>query len=67
MSEQKQVSGAHGVATVEDGLAVQTQSFSFDQALILHELERTLAAVSAFDTAAFCILPRYKESLYQEI
>jgi 6-phospho-3-hexuloisomerase len=60
MSEQKQVSGAHGVATVDDGLAVrtlfpsgtvQTQSFSFDQALILHELERTLAAVDGAEIA----------------
>ncbi len=39
MSEQKQVSGVHGAATVGE-------AFSFDQALILNELERTLAAVS---------------------
>src|SRR5271155_1766031 len=44
MSEQKQVSGFHGTATVGDG-------FSFDQTLILHELERTLAAVSGAEVA----------------
>src|SRR6202453_1582691 len=44
MSEQKQVSGVHGAASVEDG-------FPFEQALILNELERTLAAVSDAEIA----------------
>ena len=44
MSDQKQVSGVQGAATVGDG-------FSFDQALILRELERTLAAVSDAEIA----------------
>jgi 6-phospho-3-hexuloisomerase len=44
MSEQKQVSGVQGGATAGDG-------FSFDQALILRELERTLAAVSDAEIA----------------
>src|SRR6202453_3036474 len=44
MSEQKQVSGVHGAASVAD-------SFPFDQALILNELERTLAAVSEAEIA----------------
>ena len=44
MSEQKQVSGVHAAAMVGDG-------FSFDQALILNELERTLALVNGAEIA----------------
>ena len=44
MSEQKQVSCVHGAASVAD-------SFPFDQALILNELDRTLAAVSGAEVA----------------
>jgi 6-phospho-3-hexuloisomerase len=60
MSEQKQVSGVHGAASAGDGFplrtlfpsdTVQTRGFSFDQALILNELERTLAAVSDAEIA----------------
>jgi 6-phospho-3-hexuloisomerase len=60
MSEQKQVSGVHRAASVGDGFplrtffpsnTVQTRGYSFDQALILNELERTLAAVSDAEIA----------------
>jgi 6-phospho-3-hexuloisomerase len=60
MSEQKQVSGLHGAASVGDGFprptlfpsnTVQTLGYSFDQALILNELGRTLAAVSEAEIA----------------
>jgi 6-phospho-3-hexuloisomerase len=60
MSEQKQVSGVHGAASVGDGFPLQTlfpsntvqsRGYSFDQALILNELERTLAAVSDAEIA----------------
>jgi 6-phospho-3-hexuloisomerase len=60
MSEQKQVSGVHGAASVADGFrlrtvfpsnTVQTRGYSFDQAMILNELERTLAAVSEAEIA----------------
>jgi hypothetical protein len=60
VSEQKQVSGVHGAATVGDGFpvrtlspsgTVQTQAYSVDQALILHELERALAAVNDAEIA----------------
>lgn len=44
MSEQKQVSDFQGAATVGEG-------FSFDQVLILRELERTLVAVSEAEVA----------------
>ena len=44
MSEQKQVSGVHRAASVGDG-------FPFEQALILNELERTLASVSEAEIA----------------
>ena len=55
MSEQKQVSVVHGAASAGNGFprrilfpskTVQTRGYSFDQALILNELERTLASVS---------------------
>jgi 6-phospho-3-hexuloisomerase len=60
MSEQKQVSGVHGTASVGGGFplrtlfpsnTVQTWGYSFDRALILNELERTLAAVSEAEIA----------------
>jgi hypothetical protein len=63
VSEQKQVLGVHGAASshwVGDGFpvrtlfpshGVQTRGYSFDQALILDELERTLAAVSDTEVA----------------
>jgi 6-phospho-3-hexuloisomerase len=60
MSEQKQVSGVHGVATVGNGFpvraifpsgTVQARGYSFNRALILHELERTLAVVSEAEIA----------------
>lgn len=60
MSEQKQVSGVHGAALVGDGFplrtlfptnTVETRGYSFDQALILNELERTLAVVSDAEIA----------------
>jgi 6-phospho-3-hexuloisomerase len=60
MSEQKQVSGVQGAATVGGDFpmrtpspsgTLQTQGYSVDQALILHELERTLAAVSGAEVA----------------
>src|SRR6202451_1453389 len=44
MSEQKQASGVYRAASVVDG-------FPFEQALILNELERTLAAVSEAEIA----------------
>jgi 6-phospho-3-hexuloisomerase len=44
MSEQKRVPGVHRAASVGDG-------FPFEQALILNELERTLAAVSEAEIA----------------
>jgi 6-phospho-3-hexuloisomerase len=60
MSEQKQASGLHGAATVGDGFpvralfpsgTVQTRGYSFNRALLLNELERTLAAVSEAEIA----------------
>src|SRR5271169_4709936 len=60
MSEQKQVSGVHGAASVGDGFpprilfpsnTIQPRGYSIDQALILNELERTLGSVSEAEIA----------------
>jgi 6-phospho-3-hexuloisomerase len=60
MSEQKQVSGVHGAASVGDSSplrtllpsdSVQTESYSFNRTVILNELERTLAAASEAEIA----------------